>query len=82
MLHSQNCGKYLTQTYEQERERCAWNKDRYTTADQAFYEISGQSPGMGDRERLEETFTSETTPVDIRTTPKRYDIRDCPQVGH
>lgn len=69
MLSSFNSGKYLTKTYEREREACAWNKDRYTTADQEFYEISGQFPGMGDRERMEDTFDMDG-----------YDQRSKPEV--
>lgn len=78
MLSSQNTGKYLTRTYEKERELCAQDKDQYTAADQSFYEISGQSPGMGDRERMEETFTFDTDPIDPLTSPKRVDIRTLP----
>ena len=69
MLSSFNSGKYLTATYEREREACAQNKDRFTVADQAFYEISGQSPGMGDRERIEDTFDMDG-----------YDQRNKPEV--
>jgi hypothetical protein len=82
MLSSQNSGKYLTRTYERERERCAWNKDKYTAADQAFYEISGQSPGMGDREWMEKSFKMCTLPVDPRTHPRVIDVRDNLEVGH
>lgn len=70
MLSSFNSGKYLTRTYEREREACAQNKDRFTVADQAFYEISGQSPGMGDRDRMEDTFDMDG-----------YDQRNKPEVG-
>jgi hypothetical protein len=76
MLTSQNSGKYLTRTYERERELCAQNKDAYSAADQAFYDISGQSPGMGDRERMEETFKMDTDPIDPLSEPKEIDIRD------
>ena len=76
MLTSQNTGKYLTRTYERERELCAQNKDAYSTADQAFYDISGQSPGMGDRERMEDGFKMDTCPVDPLTNPREIDIRD------
>jgi hypothetical protein len=69
MLSSFNSGKYLTATYEREREACARDKNRYTTADQAFYEISGQSPGMGDRDRMEDTFDMDG-----------YDQRNKPEV--
>jgi hypothetical protein len=69
MLSSFNSGKYLTRTYEREREACAQNKDRFTVADQAFYEISGQSPGMGDRDRMEDTFDMDG-----------YDQRNKPEV--
>jgi hypothetical protein len=69
MLSSFNTGKYLTATYEREREACAQNKDRFTVADQAFYEISGQSPGMGDRDRMEDTFDMDG-----------YDQRNKPEV--
>lgn len=82
MLTSQNCGKYLTATYERERERCAQNKDKFTAADQAFYDISGQSPGMGDRERLTETFKTLNSPIDPKTSPTTMDIRDRPEVGY
>jgi len=76
MLSSFNSGKYLTRTYERERERCAQDKDRYSTADQAYYEISGQSPGMGDRERMEDGFKMDTDPIDPLTNPTEIDIRD------
>lgn len=69
MLSSFNSGKYLTVTYEREREACAQDKNRYTIADQAFYEISGQSPGMGDRDRMEDTFDMDG-----------YDQRNKPEV--
>lgn len=82
MLTSQNTGKYLTRTYEEERERCAQNKDEFTSSEQAFYDISGQSPGMGDRERMEETFKVCNTPVDILTESREIDQRDKPEVGH
>jgi hypothetical protein len=82
MLTSQNSGKYLTRTYERERERCAQNKNRYTEAEQAFYEISGQSPGMGDREQIENGFKMDTTPIDPLTEPREIDIRDIrPEIG-
>lgn len=82
MLSSFNSGKYLTATYEREREACAQNKDRYSAADQAYYEISGQSPGMGDRERIEESFLVDTVPIDPLTTPTEIDIRDVrPEIG-
>jgi hypothetical protein len=81
MLTSQNSGKYLTRTYERERELCAQDKDLYTAAEQSFYEISGQSPGMGDRDRMEETFKTENSPIDPLTTPRRVDIRDCKEIG-
>lgn len=71
MLSSFNSGKYLTATYERERERCAQDKNRFTAADQEFYDISGQSPGMGDRERMEEAFDMDG-----------YDQRDKPEVRH
>ncbi len=82
MLTSQNSGKYLTKTYERERERCAQNKDEFTAAEQAFYDISGQSPGMGDREQMEETFKMDTDPVDPLSDPKEIDIRTVrPEIG-
>jgi len=76
MLTSQNTGKYLTRKYERERERCAQNKDEFTAAEQAFYDISGQSPGMGDRERMEKTFKMDTSPIDPLSDPKEIDVRD------
>ncbi len=82
MLTSQNTGKYLTRTYERERELCARDKTQYTVTEQAFYDISGQSPGMGDRDRMEETFKMETCPIDPLTSPKPFDIRSKPEVGY
>lgn len=82
MLTSQNSGKYLTRTYEEQRERCAQNKDRFTVVGRAFYDISGQSPGMGDREIMERTFMMETSPIDPLTKPHKYDQRDKLEVGH
>ena len=83
MLTSQNNGKYLTRTYEENRERCAQNKDRFTAADQVFYDISGQSPGMGDRARIEDSFKMETMPLDSLTKPQTIDVRDVrPEVGY
>jgi hypothetical protein len=76
MLTSQNTGKYLTRTYERERERCAQDKNRFTSTEQAFYDISGQSPGMGDRERMEDGFKMDTDPIDPLTNPTEIDIRD------
>lgn len=76
MLSSFNSGKYLTATYERERERCAQNKNRFSVVDQEFYDISGQSPGMGDRERMEEAFKMDTCPIDPPTSPEEIDIRD------
>jgi hypothetical protein len=76
MLTSQNSGKYLTRTYERERERCAQDKTQFTTAEQAFYDISGQSPGMGDRERMEEDFKMESSPIDTLSHSEEIDIRD------
>lgn len=81
MLTSQNSGKLLTRSYERGREACAWNKDAFSAADQEFYDISGQSPGMGDRERMEETFKTETTPLDPLTLPRQVDIRTLPERG-
>lgn len=76
MLTSQNTGKYLMATYERERERCAQDKDNFTTDEQTFYDISGQSPGMGDRDQIEESFKMHTSPIDILTDPREIDIRD------
>jgi hypothetical protein len=78
MLSSQNTGKRLTRTYEKERELCARDSTQYTAAQQAFYDISGQSPGMGDRDRMEETFKIDTDPIDPLTPPKQIDIRNLP----
>jgi len=75
MLSSFNSGKYLTATYEREREACAHDKARYTVAEQAYYEISGQSPGMGDRDQIEESFLIDTSPIDPLTDPVEIDIR-------
>lgn len=57
------------------------NKARFTAAEQAYYEISGQSPGMGDREMIEKTIITETAPLDPLTQPRKYDPRDNPEVG-
>jgi hypothetical protein len=81
MLSSFNSGKYLTRTYEREREACAQNKDQYSTTDQAFYEVSGQSPGMGDRDRMEDTFTISTDPVCSGEISRDIDQRNKPEVG-
>jgi hypothetical protein len=82
MLTSQNSGKLLTRTYERERELCAQDKDQFTAAEQAFYDISGQSMGMGDRSRLEtSTFKADTMPVDILSHPEEIDLRDRPEIG-
>lgn len=85
MLSTRNTGKYLTGEYERERERCAQDRDQYSAEDQAFYDISGQSPGMGDRERIEETMTIEGVSLDpsaANTRTREIDIRDRPEVGH
>jgi len=76
MLTSRNSCKYLTRTWEKERELCAQNKNRYTEAEQEYYEISGQSPGMGDREQIEEMFKMDTLPIDPLSEPREVDIRD------
>lgn len=81
MLSSFNSGKYLTRTYERERELCAQNKDRYSTVDQTFYDISGQSPGMGDRERIEDTMTISTDPICSDVGSRDFDQRSKPEVG-
>lgn len=81
MLTSNNSGKYLTRTYEHERESCAQNKDNFSAEDQAYYDISGQSAGMGDRERIERAMHYPSEPVDV-TESKVLDMRDRPEVGH
>lgn len=81
MLSSRNSGKYLTRTWERERELCARDKDAYTAAQQDYLEISGQSPGMGNRDRMEETMHFESSPIDPLSTPHTLDIRNKPEVG-
>jgi hypothetical protein len=85
MLSTRNSGKYLSGEWARERERCAQDRDQFSAEDQAFYEISGQSPGMGDRERIEETMTIEGVSLDpsaANTRTREIDIRDRPEVGH
>ena len=85
MLTTRNSGKYLSGEWARQRELCAQNRDQFSAEDQAFYEISGQSPGMGDRERIEETMVIETAPMDpmaANTRSGEFDIRDRPEVGH
>ena len=81
MLSSRNSGKYLTKTWERERELCARDKDAYTAAQQEYYEISGQSVGMGNRDRIEETMQFDSSPIDPLSERQTLDIRTDPKVG-
>lgn len=75
MLSSRGSGKILSDRWAHERELCAQNKDLYSAADQEYYDISGQSVGMGDRERINDQFIHYTDPVDAETNKKEIDIR-------
>jgi|GEM_PF-6057863 len=75
MLSSRTSGKILSGRYAHERELCAQNKDLYSAADQAYLGISGQSVGMGDRQRIEDQFKPLNSPVDPETGKKEIDIR-------
>ncbi len=80
MLSSHNSGKYLSGEWQRERERCARDKELYSTTDQTFYEVSAPL-GQGDRD--EDRMKVDTCPIDQYTigTAKPFDIRELPEVG-
>jgi hypothetical protein len=82
MLSSQNSGKYFTQKYARNRELCALDKDKFTAAEQDYYEVD-TTPHKGRGQAVEDSMKIDTQPVD-RLTPvrrKAIDIRTLPQMG-
>lgn len=82
MLTTQNCGKYLSGDWQRERKQVQRDASLYTASDQSFYEVTGSCPGDGDGDRVLETFTMDTEPIEKESTSKRYDWRDKPEVGY
>lgn len=78
VLSSRNSGKYLSGAWARGREQCARNKDNYTAAQQAYYEVGDGYAARGDGDRVEATLKIDTTPIDPLTTPKHkaIDIRE------
>jgi len=82
MLCSRNSGKILSKRWAEDRERCAQDRTFFSSADQSYLEVTGQAFGMGDRKRIDETFLTNSQPVDPEEKPRRntIDIRQLP--GH
>lgn len=78
MLSSRNSGKYLSKEWAKERERCAHDRDNFTPAEQEYLEVTGQAHGMGDRDRIDENLTIDTTPVASDSPSRTYDVRKEP----
>jgi len=82
MLCSRNTGKYLSSRYAIDRENCAQDKARYTSAEQTFLDVTGQSEGMGNRRTMNETLRLETDPIDPETHEKRNAVDTRLLPGH
>ena len=82
MLSSRNSGKYLSGRWAEDREKCAQDRTGFTSAEQAYLEVTGQAFGMGDRQRIDETFTMDSQPLDPEDKPNvnAIDVRKLP--GH
>lgn len=80
VLTSQDNGKYLTKKWQSEREDALKDKRDYTTAEQAWLEVTDEPTiGLGNPDVYKVPFD----PIDPNTGTKgkKFDIRDDPRIG-
>ena len=78
MLSSQGPGRYLSARWERERALAMRTGTVSGEYSQDQLELSDEEVGGVN---ANETFETETTPVDPITNPKRRDIRNIPERG-
>ena len=84
MLSTQNSGKYLTREWNDpdgERQRCLHDMRPFSAAERAYYEVNGTGINDGLGYQLDDALIVDTSPVDPKTRPQRFDTRDLPEVG-
>jgi hypothetical protein len=84
VLTLQNSGKYLTKEWNDPdglRQQCIHDWRNFSTEDRTYYEVYGTGIYDGLGYQLDNAMCIETSPVDIRTEPKKMDQRDKPEVG-
>ena len=78
-------GKYLSKEWndpDRERQRCLHDQRGYSTADRAYYEVTGTGIRDGLGYMLDDACQMWTDPIDqTNRKPVRYDQRDKPEVG-
>ena len=85
MLSMQNSGKYLTREWHDpdgERQQCLYDMRPFGAAERAYYEVYGTGIYDGLGYQLDDALTIDTSPVDIKSRPQRFDTRNLPEVGH
>lgn len=78
VLSSQNSGKYLTKTWQRERERALMDASKFTSAELDYLEVTNTGGVDGQGQMIEGLNFVETTPVDPLTSSKRLDLRKIP----
>ena len=81
----QNSGKYLTREWNDpdgERQQCLYDMRPFSAAERAYYEVYGTGIYDGLGYQLDDALIIDTSPVDIKSRPQRFDTRSLPEVGH
>jgi len=84
VLSKQNTGKYLTKEWndpDRERQRCLYDQRNFSVEEREYYEVHGTGVFDGLGYQLDENLIMDNSPIDIRTTPRKIDHRDKPEVG-
>jgi len=86
VLSKLNTGKYLTKEWNDpdgKRQQCLYDQRKFTTAERAYYEVTGTGINDGLGYQLDDALGHlETTPIDpVNTRSRKYDQRDKPEVG-
>jgi len=81
----QNSGKYLTREWHDpdgERQQCLYDMRPFSAAERACYEVYGTGIYDGLGYQLDDALIIDTSPVDTKSRPQRFDTRNQPEVGH
>jgi hypothetical protein len=78
VLSSQNSGKYLTKTWQKERNSALMDSTKYTAAELAYLEVDATGGIDGQGQMIEDSYIMTTTPIDPLTSPRMIDLRTIP----
>jgi len=84
VLSTQNSGKYLTKDWNDPdggRQRCLYDQRKFTTAERAYYEVTGTGIHDGLGYQVDDACDTRTSPIDPKTRSAPVDQRDKPEVG-